>query len=94
MRQQESEYTTQYHKRSKEVSILRNTNIYSVSKDVNTLRNINIQTAKRIWVLRWRTLEDRPLVEKREEIFALSREEEKAVWAIASSFSLGKKWKF
>ena len=38
-------------------------------------------------------LENRPLVEEREEFFALSREEEKAVWAIASSFSLGKEWK-
>ena len=27
------------------------------------------------------SLEDRPLVEEREEFFALSREEEKAVWA-------------
>ena len=39
------------------------------------------QRAKRCWVLRWRTLGDRPLVEEREEFFALSREEEKAVWA-------------
>ena len=38
--------------------------------------------------------EFRHLVEKREEIFAVFREEEKAVWALASSFSLGKKWKF
>ena len=38
-------------------------------------------------------LGDRPLVEEREEFFALSREEEKAVWALASSFSLGKEWK-
>ena len=47
------------------------------------------QTAKRIWI----PIGFRPLVEEREEFFALSREEEKAVWALASSFSLGKEWK-
>ena len=47
------------------------------------------QTAKRIWI----PMGFRPLVEEREEFFALSREEEKAVWALASSFSLGKEWK-